>query len=42
MPSKLKEFDIKMYEVAITTYVRKTNTPVNFSKVMYKGKEIIY
>ena len=42
MHSKLKELDIKIYEVSITTHVRKTNTPVNFSKVMYKGKEIIY
>ena len=42
MHSKLKELDIKIYEVSITTHVRETNTPINFSKVMYKGKEIIY
>jgi hypothetical protein len=39
---KLKELDIKLYEVNVTTHIRKTNAHVNFSRVYYKGKEIIY
>jgi hypothetical protein len=42
MHSKLKELDIKLYEVSIRTHIRKTSAPVNFSRVYYKGTEIIY
>ena len=42
MHSKLKELNIKLYQCQITTHIRKTNAPVNFSKVYYKGTEIIY
>ena len=42
MHSRLKELNIKLYEVSIRTHIRKTNAPVNFSRVYYKCTEIIY